>query len=203
MKLRRLIVVVSLLASGSLTVSKPVTADVVDGNPVFTDHHQVSLNRYVNLIYSKPHPCSVHYGPACAGLSSTVQVYSPQFGGDPNTEALLAVCNLKVITPPVGGGAQDGRGDPGNGCDWGNNQGQRGSFAPRYNPQPATLDSLGNCCQQGSLALLQLPSSATLSRFQNEDCCDPVTGYNPIPRSSLPANAGTDRCRMDVRRSGV
>jgi hypothetical protein len=58
---------------------------------------RVSLNKYVNLIYSKPHPCSAHYGLACSGLSSSVQVYSPQFGGDPNVEAEIAVCNLRVM----------------------------------------------------------------------------------------------------------
>jgi hypothetical protein len=60
MKLRRLVLIMSWLAGGLLTVSNPVTADVVDGNPVFTDHHQVSLSRYVNLICSKPHPSSAH-----------------------------------------------------------------------------------------------------------------------------------------------
>jgi hypothetical protein len=43
-----LVLIVWSLAGSLLTVSNPVIADVVDGNPVFTDPPSVSLSRYVN-----------------------------------------------------------------------------------------------------------------------------------------------------------
>jgi len=48
MKLRRLVLTVLLFAGGLLTVTSPVSADVVDGNTIFTDHHQVTEMMYVN-----------------------------------------------------------------------------------------------------------------------------------------------------------
>ena len=101
MKFRRLVVVVSLLAGGLLTVSNPVTADVVDGNPMFTDHHQVTLSKYVNLIYSKQDPCSGWYEPQ---RGAPVRAWGwTAWDGFPGDLLRAALATLASARLPVGG----------------------------------------------------------------------------------------------------
>src|SRR5438876_9629546 len=102
MRVRRVLLLGVLLGT-ALGLQGPVRADVVDGNPVFTDHHVVTLNNYVNFKYSKQDPCSANYGPSCSVLQSYVAVTATAWDGVPNQSAAVALCNLQVITPPVGG----------------------------------------------------------------------------------------------------
>src|SRR5205823_2529184 len=156
MKVRRALLLGVLLGT-AMGLQGPVRADVVDGNPVYTDHHRLTLSKYVSLINSKPNPCSSWYGPSCGVLSSTVTVtiVNP-FEADTGYSARIALCNLKVTSPAVGGGAQDGLNDPIRGCDWGNMLGYR-DFST------LTFDSSGNCCVEGTQFNLQLPSSNVLT----------------------------------------
>src|SRR5438105_8962308 len=133
----RRVLLLGVLLGTTLGLQGPVSADVVDGNPVFTDHHVVTLSNYVNFKYSKQDPCSANYGPSCSVLQSYAAVTATSWDGVPNDSVRVALCNARVITPAVGGGAQDGLSDPGHGCDYGNAAGSR-------------LDGNGACCVGGN-----------------------------------------------------
>lgn len=184
MKLRRLVLVVSLLSGSVLTASNPVTAHVVDGNPASTDEHQVSVSRNVNYAYSQPHPCSENYGPGCSVHKDVLSILKAmKWDGVPNDSVRIALCNLQVVTPPVGRGAQDGFGDPARGCDWGN-------------ARVSQLDSDGECCVGAPHGFeLQMPSSKTLSQYSDyptsNSCRDRndgsgITGCNTQPAAVCP-----------------
>jgi len=163
-----------------------VSADVVDGNPVFTDHHQVTIQKYVNFKYSKQDPCdsrSDYTGPTCAVSTDYAAVTAKAWDGVPNDSVQVVLCNNKVTTPAVGGGAQDGLGDRPHGCDWANWVSSR-------------LDGNGECCVGGNGFYLQMPSSATLSQAFGSgpgelDCRTPngvygVTSCNTQPEAVCP-----------------
>jgi hypothetical protein len=151
MRLRRLLLLGVLLGT-ALGLQGPVSVDVVDGNPIFTDHHQVTVNRTVSLSVSRPNPCSANFGPPCSVFSDYVGVTATAWDGVPNDTVRVALCNGQVITSPVGGGANDGLGDHCRGCDYGNSKGSQ-------------LDSNGECCLGGNGFYLQIPSSPVLSQY--------------------------------------
>jgi hypothetical protein len=104
------------------------------------------------------------------------------------------------MTPPVGGGSQDGIGDVPRACDYGNALGgQLGS----------QLDSNGECCVGGSGFYLQMPSSQTLSENAYPECytfTNPghyTTGCNTQPEAVCPptpnAIAAGWTCAVQVR----
>ncbi|TML91958.1 MAG: hypothetical protein E6G06_07385 [Actinobacteria bacterium] len=150
---RRVAACVAMMGAGALGLpAGPAGAHQWNGNPAapadpVDGRHDVSVKsggveKTVSLVRSKADGCSFNtspYGPACA-TPSIVDVSAPTFGGTPNQNVTVLLCNAKRVAPT----GQGGDGDLQDGCDFANGRGLGSVSTFPTSSGTFTLDGSGN-----------------------------------------------------------